>query len=120
MYLSTVINSIASSFFTQPTNSTRFSTHISPTIPSLIKASTEHRQADIYPQDIAIDMSLEEKSDDLIDLIAKFESMQIVDEIDWDAFKPRTDNHQADAFPQDIAIDRNTEEKVDEMDWKAL
>jgi len=136
MYLSTAINSIASSSFAQPTNSTRFSTRASPTIPSLIKARTEHRQADIYPQDTAIDMSSEEKSDDLMDLIAKFEKIEIVDEMDWEAIKPKTDNHEADTFPQDIAIDMNTEEKsddlmdliaklekmeiVDEMDWKAL
>ena len=67
MYLSTATNSIASSSFTQPTNSTRFSTR------TIIKARTEHRQVDIHPPDIAIDMVLEEKSDDLMDLIANFE-----------------------------------------------
>ena len=136
MYLSTATNPIASSSFMQPINSIPFSTGTSPTISSLIKARTEHHQADIYPQDIAIDMSLEEKSDDLIDLIAKFEKIEIVGEMDWKAIQPRTDNHQAENFPQDIAIDMNLEEKsddlmdlitifekmeiADKMDWKAF
>ena len=136
MYLNTATNSIAPSFYTQSANSTDLSTCTSPTISSPIKARTENRQADIYPQDIAIDLTLEEKSDDLMDLIAKFEKIEIVDEMDWKAIKPRSDNNQANTFPQDIAIDMNLEDKsddlmdliakfermeiVDEMDWKAL
>jgi len=133
IYLNTATNSMTSAFLTQSTNSTRFS-HTSPTISSSIKDKTENRQADI--QDADIDMNLEEKSDDLMDLIAKFEKLEIMDEMDWEAIKARTDNHQADTFPQDIAIDMNLEEKsddlmdliakfekmelVDDMDWKAL
>ena len=30
-------------------------------------------------------MNVEEKSDDLMDLIAKFEKMEIVDKMDWEA-----------------------------------
>ena len=44
--------------------------------------------------------------------------MEIVDkmdEMDWEAIKPRNDNHQAGTFPQDIANDMNIEEKSDDL-----
>ena len=70
MLLNTITNAMVSSSLAQ-SNSARFST--SPIIsPPVLKARVEKRQADVYPQDIAIDMDLEEESDDLMDVIAKF------------------------------------------------
>ena len=129
--------SMASSSFVGPMNPIYLNTATNSfSFTSFIKSRTDSRQAATFPQDIIIDMNLEEESDNLMDLIAKFEKMEIVDEMDWEGIKARTDNHQANTFPQDIAIDINTEEKsddlmdliakfekieiVDEMDWKAL
>ena len=63
--------------FVQSTNSTHFNTRNSPTI----KARTDNRQTNIFPQDIVIDMNVE-KSDDLMDVITKFEKIEIVDDMD--------------------------------------
>ena len=82
IYLNTPTNPTDS--FAHSTNSTR-STRANQTISPLAKARTDNSQADIFPQDIAIDMNVEEKPDDLMDVIAKFEKMKIVDDMDWEA-----------------------------------
>ena len=80
-------NSIYLNTPTNPTdsNSICFSTRNNPIISPSNKYRTDSRQADIFPQDIAIDMNIEEKSNNLMDVIAKFEKMEIVDEMDWEA-----------------------------------
>ena len=104
IYLSTATDSLTSSSFTQSTYLTRFSMRASPTPSSSIKARTENfekletmdemdweaikartniHEADNFPQDIAIDMNLEKKADDLMDVIAKFGKMELVDDMDW-------------------------------------
>ena len=103
-FFNTFTTPIGSSFtLSKPTNSTRSSvrtnpmasfnsfstTHYniltSPIISSpFVKAIIENRQADVFPQAIAIDMEIEGKSNDLMDVIVKFKRMEIVDEIDWE------------------------------------